>query len=205
MQHNAWSSPVNGLTKRRPTEYVGKVLTTEEKDFYLETMPVAETERYSVFLRPFKDGDDDKLKMLITLNGQTCDIDVHGTGMTVNSDDEVICDNTSYLFNEKDYLQKYVLINNGPTGLLLNREKTVAMDSTKTAKQPFDSLIFVKGVNFSVTYSITIDGTERATFTTPAADDDPNTISTDAVAEDLRSDLNGLTGFTATVQAALSI
>ena len=198
MQHNGWSSPVNGLTKRRPTEYVGRVLDTEEKDFYLETMPVAENERYSVFLRPFKDGDDDKLKMLITLNGQTCDIDVHGTGMTVNSDDEVICDDTSYLFNKDSYPQKYVLINNGPTGLLLNREKTVALDSTTTDAQPFDSLIFVKGVNFSVTYTVTIDGTNRATFTTPAADDDPNTISTDTVAEDLRSDLDNVDGLTAT-------
>ena len=29
MQVNAWSSPVNGLTKRRPAEFVGKVLSTQ--------------------------------------------------------------------------------------------------------------------------------------------------------------------------------
>ena len=203
MQHNGWSSPVNGLTKRRPTEYVGKVLTTEEKDFYLETMPVAETERYSVFLRPFDDSGKAKLKMLITLNGQTCDIDVHGTGMTLNGDKEIVCDNTSYIFNKDKYLSKYVLINNGPLGLLLNREKTVKMDTTKTAKQTTDSLIFVKGVNFQITYDVTIDGTKKATFTTPASDDDPNIISTDAVAKDLQGDLDGDADFTATVQGSV--
>ena len=64
--------------------------------------------------------------------------------------------------------------------------------------QASDSLLFIKGVNFHVTYTVFIDGTEQATFTTPAANDDPNTISTDAVAEDLRADLDGLSGFTAT-------
>ena len=196
-QVNGWSSPVNGLTKRRPTEYVGKILSTEETDFYLETMPVAADERYSVFLRPFDDSGTAKLKVLITLNGQTCDVAAHGTGMTVSSN-EIICDNTSYLFNQSGLSTKYVLINNGALGLLLNREKTVALDATKTAAQASDSLLFIKGVNFDVTYTVFIDGTEQATFTTPAATDDPNTISTDAVAEDLRADLDGLSGFTAT-------
>ena len=205
MQVNAWSSPVNGLTKRRPTNFVGKILSTAEDDFYLETMPVTAAERYSVFLRPFDDGGTDKLKILITLNGQTCDIDVNGTGMTVNSNKEIVCDNTSYIFNKDKYLAKYVLINNGPLGLLLNREKTVKMDTTKTAKQKTDSLIFIKGVNFQITYEVFLDGatTPSATFTTPAADDDPNIISTDAVATDLRGDLNGLSGFTATVQGSV--
>ena len=197
-QVNGWSSPVNGLTKRRPTQYVGKVLSTEEKDFYLETMPVQSTERYSVFLRPFDDSGTTKLKILITLNGLTCDIKVHGTGMSVNANKEIICDNTSYLFNEKDYLGKYVLINNGPIGLLLNREKTTALDTTKTAVQRTDSLIFIKGVNFQVTYQVTLDGTALTAFTTPAADDETNTLSTDTVAEEMRKVVHAVDGFTAT-------
>ena len=55
------------------------------------------------------------------------------TGMT-KSGNEIVCDNTSYLFNQNKYLNKYVLINNGPLGLLLNREKVVKMDATKTAE-----------------------------------------------------------------------
>ena len=98
-QLNGWSSPVNGLTKRRPTEFIGKILTTKEEDFYLETMPVQATERYSVLLRPFDDSGTAKLKMLITLNGQFVDFTVHGQGMT-KSGNEIICDNTSYLFNK---------------------------------------------------------------------------------------------------------
>ena len=38
---------MNGLTKRRPTD-VGKILSTEETDFYLETMPVAADEGRSL-------------------------------------------------------------------------------------------------------------------------------------------------------------
>ena len=191
------------LLSARPTQYVGKILSTEEKDFYLETMPVAADERYSVFLRPFDDNGTEKLKVLITLNGQTCDIAAHGTGMsTVDipaiGGQEVVCDNTSYLFNQSDLSTKYVLINNGALGLLLNREKATALDATKTAALPSDSLIFIKGVNFDVTYSVLIDGVEQATFTTPKVDDADNTISTDAVAEDLRADLDGVAGFTAT-------
>ena len=207
-QVNGWSSPVNGLTKRRPTQYVGKILSTPEEDFYLETMPVQAEERYSVFLRPFDDSGTTKLRILITLNGETCDINVHGTGMsTVNipgiGGQEIICDNTSYLFNQADYLTKYVLINNGPLGLLLNREKVVEMDPTKTAAQATDSLIFIKGVNFSVTYQVTLDGTELTAFTTPAADDDPNVISTDAVAEAMRAAVDGEDGFTATREGSV--
>ena len=197
-QVNGWSSPVNGLTKRRPTEYVGKILSSEEDDFYLETMPVQATERYSIFLRPFDDSGTAKLKILITLNGQTCDIKVHGTGMSVNGNKEIVCDDTSYIFNKDTYLNKYVLINNGPLGLLLNREKVTAMDATKTAKQKTDSLIFIKGVNFSVTYQVTLDGKTLTAFTTPAADDDPNVISTDTVAEEMRKAVDGESGFTAT-------
>ena len=202
-QINAWSSPVNGLTKRRPADFVGKVLSTQESDFYLETMPVTADERYSVFLRPFDDNGTAKLRVLITLNGVVPQIDLHGTGMTLDNDRNIICDNTSYLFNEKELFSKYVLISNGSLGLLLNREKEAKMSTAaadKTAAQSFDSLIFIKGVNFDVTYSVFLDGstTASATFTTPAADDDPNTISTDAVAEDLRSDLDGLDDFTAT-------
>lgn len=198
-QVNAWSSPVNGLTKRRPAEFVGRVLTTQEDDFYLETMPVTANERYSVFIRPFDDGGEAKIKVLITLNGVVPDIDLHGTGMEIDEDDDtIVCDNTSYLFNEDDLFNKYVLISNGSLGLLLNRERVVAMDaSEETPAQPFDSLIFIKGVNFDVTYTVTIDGTDVATFTTPAADDDPNTISTDTVAEDLATELNDLADFTA--------
>ena len=51
-QINGWSSPVNGLTKRRPTKYVGRILDFAATDFYLETMPVSDGERYSVFLYP---------------------------------------------------------------------------------------------------------------------------------------------------------
>ena len=65
-QLNGWSSPVNGLTKRRPTKYVGRILDFACEDFYLETMPVTSEERYSVFLYP-PEGVADQLNLQVLL------------------------------------------------------------------------------------------------------------------------------------------
>ena len=52
-QVNGWSSPVDGLGKRQNTVHVGRVFpSSDSADFYLETMPVADGERYSVYVQP---------------------------------------------------------------------------------------------------------------------------------------------------------
>ena len=201
-QVNGWSSVVNGLTKRRPTKFVAKVSSTKFEDFYAETMPVSASERYTLLIRPGKDGSDNDVTIAqFFLNGQFVECDVHGQGMTWKSgatEKFIECDSTSYLFNQKDLYNKYVLINNGPQGLLLNREKTVKLETDKSAAQKTDSLLFIEGVNYDVTYSVTINGTAVDAFTTPQATDDPNDISTDTVAAHFQDKINDLADFTAT-------
>ena len=199
-QINAWSSPVNGLTKRRPTKFVGKIRSKAITDFYLETMPVADNERYSVFV--YRDPDKaDQVNVQVLLNGQGCDIDVHGTGMTTfagnGGSTEIKCDKTSYLYNASGLRDKYVLINNGGLGLLVNREKATALDAATTAQPPFEALLFVQGVNYDIKYQVTLDGKALTAYTTPKASDDDNTLSTDKVAEEMRKVIDAESGFSA--------
>ena len=201
-QVNGWSSPVNGLTKRRPTKFVGRVVDRAVNDFYLETMPVQADERYSVFLYPGTDPTQ-KTFMQILLSGVPASIDVHGTGMAIEPGiggvDEIGCDSTSYLLNASELRKKYVLINNGPLGLLVNREKVTAMDPTLTATPPFEALVFVQAVQYGVKYQLTIDGTALTPYTTPNASDTNNQLSTDVVAENLLQSINnGVARFQAT-------
>ena len=129
-------------------------------------------------------------------DGVAASVDYHGTGVSGVG----LASSASYLQNSAgSYAQKYVLINNGPLGLLLNRERTVAMASDTTAAQPYEALIFVQGVTYDVSYTVTLDGTALSAYTTPKATDTNNTISTSTVASQLASKINAVSGFSATV------
>jgi len=196
-QVNGWSSPVNGLAKRRPTQYVGRIIPFAVEDFYLETMPVATGERYSVFIY----NNNGKTDLQIFQGNTPCSVDVHGAGLTTTaSPGGTIIEGTtaSYLYNVAGLYNKYALINNGPFGLLLNREKVTAMDAATTAAQPKEALMFVQGVSYEITYTITLNGTALPVYTTPKATDTSNVISTDLVATELANRINAVAGFTAT-------
>ena len=195
-QINGWSSPVEGLSKRNCGRLQAKITDDVLTDFYLELMDVQVGERYSCLLRP----DKTYTRLVLRNKANTLNIDLHGTGMTLNADKNIIADDTSYLYNAaNDYYKKYVLINSGPVGILLNREKEVKIDSATTAKQTGQGIIFIRGVAYNVTYTVKIDGTEVATFTTPKADDDDNTISTSIVAKALSDSINAKSGYTTTL------
>ena len=193
-QVNGWSSPVNGLTKRRPTKLVGKVRTTAIEDFYLETMPVDADERYSVWV--YKDpAKADKIYIQFLLDGQTCSLKAHGTGMKVvtnadNGAQEIECDKTSYIYNASELRKKYVLINNGAIGLLTNREKKTELDPDLTPKQPYEALLFFQGINYQVKYELKIDDQVIGAVTTPRASDSTNALSTDATAAQFANLIN---------------
>ena len=200
-QINGWSSPVDGLSKRQPLQMMAKLLSHPLTDFYLEMLSVTDAERYNVLLFP-KGG---KTILQIWKNGVQPKISLHGQGMTTttNSDGatEIECDETSYLFNAAGtYDQDYVLINSGSVGLLLNREKVTALKDDLSPGQTGAGLIFVQAVAYDVTYKVTIDGAEVASFTTPSADADDNTISTTTTAEQLATQINGIAGFTAVAE-----
>ena len=73
------------------------------------------------------------------------------------------CDSSSYLYNAAGgYAQKYVLINSGSLGLLLNREEKNKVVIRPKPHQKGEGIIFVQGVGYDVTYKVKINGTQRA-------------------------------------------
>ena len=200
-QINGWSSPVEGLAKRRPTVVEARLLPSEKTDIWAESMLVRSGERYLLLM--WTDGSTGYLQ--ITRNGADVDVDVHGTGLgttTIDSKTTITFTNTSYGYAASNLLQAYALVNQGALGLLLNRGKTVAMDSTLSTAQANEALIFVQGVTFDITYTVTLDeglGTAlTATFSTPLATDSPNKLSTTDAAASLQATIDASANWVAT-------
>ena len=194
-QINAWSSPVEGLSKRNCQRLISRITTRVLDDFYLEMMDVMQGESYFCLIRW-----EAPTQTIIELrdNAAVVNIDLHGTGLSLDANRFIICDNTSYPHNNpEDFYKKYALINSGPIGLLLNRERETAYKSDNIAQQTGQGIIFIRAVAYNVTYTVKIDETEVATFTTPKADADENEISTSAVAEALQAAIQGTTGYSA--------
>ena len=215
-QINGWSSPVEGLSKRNCMRLIGKFADFVLDDFYMEMFNVMLGEYYFGLVRPgtgdttiFELKNDTVVSTEADTDGEEqigqkpltpTNIDVHGTGITLNSDGQVVCDNTSYLHNAaEDFYKKYVLINSGPIALLLNREKETAYKTDTIAAQTGEGIIFIRAVAYNVSYTVSIDDVEIGTVTTPKADADPNVISTSAVALALGALITATTGYTAIV------
>jgi hypothetical protein len=192
-QINGWSSPVEGLSKRNPMRLIAQIKDKPLDNFYLEMFDVAATESYSVLLYPL---DANTTRLEIFNNGIPPTLNVHGQGMTLDSGG-INIDNTGYLWSSGDFYKNYVLINNGPLGLLLNRTRTVEMDPALSPARKNNGLIFVQAVGYELTYKVIIDGSEVASYTTPKATDDDNRISTSRVASELATQISALAGFTA--------
>jgi hypothetical protein len=200
-QVNAYSSPVEGLTKRAPTNYAARVFDTSYQDIYVEMMPVVNEENYTVMLTP----GTSSTELRIQLGSQDCKLDVHGTGLSVSTSpyERVVGTSSSYIYHQTDLYRKYVLINNGPIGLLLNREKATALTNETTAAETTDALIFVQGTTYDVSYVLTLAGTALPAVTTPKATDTNNTLSTKTVATELAGKINAVSGYTATTSGAV--
>ena len=200
-QLNGWSSPVEGLSKRNCVRLQAKVSDDELTNFYMEMMDITNAERYSCLIRP---GTNQTI-MELHKNGVVPTIDIHGTGLSLNAERHVIADTTSYIYNAveagtSDYYKQYVLISSGSIGLLLNREKETAYSSDKTPKQTGQGIVFIRAVAYNVTYTVKIDGTQVASFTTPTADSDANELSSTDVANALKAGIDAKSGYTAVTE-----
>jgi len=197
-QLNGWSSPVEGLTKRNAMRLQSRISDTPLTDFYLEMMDIQTGEQYSNLIRP---GATDQTLFELRRNGLTPTIKVHGPGLGIDAEGRVTVAKESYLYNDPEhYYKKYVLISSGPLGLLLNREKVVGYLPSSVTAQTGKGLVFIRAVAYNVTYTVKIDGNQVATYTTPDAGDEDNTISTSLVASNLQGQINGQSGYTAVVE-----
>lgn len=197
-QVNGWSSLIDGLGKRQNSQFVSKLFDTRQSDIFRETMPVADNERYAITLTP---ADADVL-MSVTLGLTDATVDVHGTGMSIvrqGSRSYIRCTAASYLGQSANsgYKTKYAFVSSGPLGLILNRQEIVEMDAALSSGLQEEALLFIEAVDYQVTYALTLNGVSLAGFTTPKATDNNNTLSTEAVAEDLSAKVASVPGFIA--------
>ena len=79
---------------------------------------------------------------------------------------------------------------------IVNREQTVAMNTTnKSYNWGTKSMVFIKSADFSTTYKVNLNGTEKTFTTNDSSGSAPDTVT---IASQLASALNTISGFTVT-------
>jgi len=137
-QVNGFSSVVEGLKKRPPTNYIAKLTGSSLANAYVHTINRDTSERYIVTIT----------------NGAIAVYNLAGTAKTV-----VMQTNASNYLASSDPKSDFVCVTVADYTYVLNKTKTAAMASTtSTAKVEQAVYTVLQGVN-TTKYSITIDGT----------------------------------------------
>ena len=172
IQDNANSDPVLGLTKRSGSQFVSSLISTGQ--------PIATTHVRMIN----RDVNERYVVLLATNNVRVFELD--GTELTVNKPDGV-----NYLNCTNPRLQiKTITI--ADFTFIVNTTVTTAMDSTLSAGNVTQAIVFFNQVTDKTIYRVTVDGT---TATKDTSSDDP--LSTSTVASSIQSSLtSALTGFT---------
>lgn len=171
-QINGFSSVVEGLKKRPPTEFIKKISSSAYTNPFIHTINRDANERYI---------------LVITQNN----IEVYGidgTSYTVNTPS-----GTAYLniANPKD---NFSAVTVADYTFLVNKSQTVSMSSTVTSSRPFEAIYSVtQGVD-QTKYTLNIDGTDYSYTTTTTAADYQSTN----IIDEIFSQINSLSGFTVT-------
>ena len=170
IQDNANSNPVQGLVKRSGTQFITNLSSSTVGNVHIQTINRDTNERY----------------IAIFSNGNVKVYELDGTEKTVNKPD-----GTAYLNTSTPRTQiKTVTI--ADFTFVVNTSIETAMDTTPSAGNITQAIVFVNQVSDKTIYSVTVDGVTATDNTAGNA-----TLSTTGVAADLVSGLNaGLTGFT---------
>lgn len=169
LQENGLSTTSQGLRKRPPTKHLKKILSTNVGNAYIHTINRDSVERYVV----------------VITNGDLKVFDLTGTEKTVT-----FPSGKTYL-TATDPSTSFRAVTVADYTFLVNKTVTVTQDTRRaTARNP-EALVCVKVGNYGKDYKITIDGTVRATFTTPDGSVASHTsqISTDYIATQLYNSL----------------
>ena len=170
IQDNADSNPVVGLVKRSGIQHITNLSTSTLGNVHIQTINRDVNERY----------------VAIFSNGNVKVYELDGTEKTVTKPDGTAYLNTS---NPRDTIKTVTIAD---FTFVVNTNQVTAMDSTLSAGNITQAIIFVKQVSNDTVYSVTVDG---VTVTDDTTND--SSLSTSQVAADLQSGLNsGLSGFT---------
>ena len=171
-QVNGISSVVEGLKKRTPSEFIKKISSSTLTNPFIHTINRDSNERYIV---------------IITTN----DIEVYGidgTQYTVNKPS-----GTGYI-NESNAKDTFEALTIADHTFIINKNKTVAMDSTVTASRPFEAIYSVTQGVTQTEYNLIINGT---TYTYTSGTTNASSQTTEIV-DQLISTIGSLSGFTIT-------
>jgi hypothetical protein len=169
IQDNANSNPVQGLTKRSGTQFLANVSNSTLGNVHIQTINRDTAERY----------------IAVFSNGNVKVYELDGTEKTVNKPDGTTYLNTS---NPRDQIKTVTIAD---FTFVVNTSVTAAMDTTLSAGNITQAIVFINQVSDKTTYTLTVDGT---TATKDTSSD--STLSTTTVATALRNGLSGLSGFT---------
>lgn len=163
IQENALSSISRGLRKRPPTKHVGK-LSTSTTGFdtaFVHMVNRTSTERYIVIVA---NGD---LQVFDTITGAA---------------------QTVVFPQGKGYLAggPYKATTVGDYTVLADTAKVVKQGTTKAPDQPYEALVFVRSVDYSTLFSVTLNGVTVSIKTVDAANVSARSLlSTENVAKDI--------------------
>lgn len=164
-QSNLYSSVVEGLSDRPPTEHIAKIFTGAVGDAFEHLINRDATERYVV---------------LVT-NG---DLTVHTIAGVVKA--VAFPNGKGYLSNATPST-KTKAITVADYTFIVNTATLVAMKAATTTVRPKEALIFVKQGNYGSDYKILIDGVQRALKTTSTTN--VSDLATNLIADALRAAL----------------
>ena len=174
---NCMPSPVEGLKKRPPMQHIKKMFAGSAGSGRPFTHIVDRdgTIRYLIFIQ------DNAIKVF----------DLDGNAQTVSTPN-----GTGYLNITGEPSSTFRVASIADFTFIVNREKTVLMDtSTNSYNWGTKSMVFIKSADFSTTYRVNLNGTEKSVTTGNSSGSAPDTVT---IANDLATQLNTISGFTVT-------
>ena len=174
---NCMPSPVEGLKKRPPMQHIKKLFAGSAGTGRPFTHIVDRDGviRYLIFIQ------DNAIKVF----------DLDGNAQTVSTPN-----GTSYLNITGEPSSTFRVASIADFTFIVNREKTVLMDTTnKSYNWGTKSMVFIKSADFSTTYRVKLNGTEKSVTTGNSQGSAPDTVT---IASDLATQLNTISGFTVT-------
>ena len=174
---NCMPSPVEGLKKRPPMQHIKKLFAGSAGTGRPFTHIVDRDGviRYLIFIQ------DNAIKVF----------DLDGNAQTVSTPN-----GTAYLNITGEPSSTFRVASIADFTFIVNREKTVAMNTTnKSYNWGTKSMVFIKSADFSTTYRVKLNGTEKSVTTGNSSGTAPDTVT---IANDLATQLNTISGFTVT-------
>ena len=177
IQENASSDVVFGLGKRNPTEHIAKLNNDTVSNSKIHVINRDTTEQYITIIK------DQNLQVF----------DLNGVQKTVTAPSGF-----TYLTSTNPALD-INLVSVADYTFVCNKTKVTEKSNTVTTTRPYEAIYYIKNGQYATTYKITINGIEKASFTTLDNSNSSNasSIATDNIATELYNDLvSGLSGYT---------